>query len=179
MRSHSAVIGACWASSATSNDEDSSRPQLLGGARQRIEGNPHPAADHRREQADQGDAPEGGHSRKVTSHTCVHVITPSANWPYPALTARCDYKSIESSWSTAADLGRRFVRVEVGAYTQSGVGRIHAGQHFQHVPQVGDHGFGRRAATRRPGSPGAVGQRRTKRRPHEYIWMGPSEIYWW
>jgi len=57
MRSRSAVIAACWASSATSRHEDSGRQQLLGGARQRIERNLHPAADHRHEQADQGDMP--------------------------------------------------------------------------------------------------------------------------
>jgi hypothetical protein len=188
MRSRSAAIAACWASSATSRDEDSGRPQLLGGARQRIAGDLHPAADHRHEQADQGDTPgatglpgtdaadsgqpsaPGGHSRRVTGRTCAHAITLSANWLYPGLTARRGYKSTEKLMKhSGRSGGDGFVRVEVAAYPQSGEGRIHAGQHFQHVPQVGDYGFGRRAAARHPGRPGAVGQRHTIRRPHEYI----------
>jgi hypothetical protein len=54
--------------------------------------------------------------------------------------------------------GDGFVRVEVAAYPQSGVGRIHAGQHFQHVPQVGDYCFGRRAAARAPDARAQLGR---------------------
>ena len=123
-----------------------SRPSTRAGRSRRHAGC-HGVARNRRRRLRANHRPLGGHSRKVTSRTCAHAITLSANWPYPALTARRGYKSTEKLMEhSGRSGGDGFVRVEVATYPQRGVGRIHAGQHFQHVPQVGDHGFGRRAA---------------------------------